>query len=119
MYRKKVFVFVVVAATANRMARFVCRLHTFLQRILNHVPSPGMPTVRGYGPASAGCKREELNHARQQCGQREIEENELQPMRWQEFCVRIGRSKSTQCPICGNALIHEPVELSERAAPPQ
>ncbi|MEZ6092992.1 MAG: hypothetical protein R3C03_01970 [Pirellulaceae bacterium] len=75
---------------------------------MNHVLPPGMPTVRGYG-LYAGYKREELNDARQQCGQRAIEENELQPMRWQEFCVRIGRSKSVQCPICGNALIHEPV----------
>lgn len=89
---------------------------TFLERILNHVVPRGMPTVRGYG-LYAGCKREELNQARQQCGQSAIQAAELQPMRWQEFCERIGRKESTRCPVCGKELIHEVIEPTERGPP--
>ena len=74
----------------------------FLARWLEHVPPPNLQTVRAYG-LYAACKREELAVARQHLGQPPLPA-EPKKMSWQEFCVRLGRSKEAYCPVCGEEL---------------
>ena len=65
-------------------------------------PPPNLQTVRAYG-LYAACKREELAMARQHLGQPPLPA-EPKKMSWQEFCVRLGRSKEAYCPVCGEEL---------------
>ena len=74
----------------------------FLSRLLEHVPPPNLQTVRGYG-LYAGCKRAELQVARQRLGQPPLVA-EPAPISWQELCVRLGRREQAYCPVCGEEL---------------
>ena len=74
----------------------------FLSRLLEHVPPPNLQTVRGYG-LYAGCKRGELEVARERLGQPPLA-TEPEPISWQALCVRLGRSEQAYCPVCGEEL---------------
>lgn len=74
----------------------------FLRRLLNHVPVPGMQTVRSYG-LYAGAKRQELNAARSQLGQAAVYRPE--PITWREMLRKFGRESVACCPVCGAELV--------------
>ena len=83
-----------------------CRLTIgeFFKRLLNHVPPRGMKTVRGYG-LYAGGQREQLNIARERCGQTALVGQVSKPLRWQDLCERMGLSSQTVCGVCSAALV--------------
>ena len=74
----------------------------FLRRLLNHVPLPGMHTVRSYG-LYAGAKREALNTARCLLGQAAVCRPE--PITWQALLAKLGRESAVRCPVCGAELV--------------
>jgi hypothetical protein len=74
----------------------------FLARLLEHVPPPGLQTVRSYGLYS-NSKRAERALAREHFAP---DPERLPPkVTWRELCVRAGRTQGTVCPVCGAPLV--------------
>ena len=76
---------------------------TFLARLLEHVPPPGLQTVRPYG-LYASSKRPQRAVARAQLGQA-AEPVERPKLSWQELCQRLGLEIPQACPVCGAPLV--------------
>jgi hypothetical protein len=76
---------------------------TFLARLLEHVPPPGLQTVRPYG-LYASSKRPQRAVARAQRGQ-EAEPVERPKLSWWELCERLGLEVQRTCPVCGAPLV--------------
>lgn len=76
----------------------------FFSRLLQHVPPRTMRAVRGYG-LYAGCKRSDLNTARECLGQIRIEKDSTLSPKWQDLCRRIGRKDAAVCKTCGKELV--------------
>ena len=75
-----------------------------------------MPVVRGYG-LYAGCKRGELNQARQQSGQTAVAPEQVRPLRWQDYCEQRGQGAAAKCSVCGKPLLHVLLPPSNRGPP--
>ena len=75
----------------------------FLSRLLEHVPPPGLQTVRPYG-LYASSKRPQRAVARAQWGQ-EAEPAERPKLSWWELCERLGIEVQQVCPVCGAPLV--------------
>jgi hypothetical protein len=76
---------------------------TFLARLLEHVPPPGLQTVRPYG-LYASSKRPQRAVARAQLGQA-AEPVERPKLSWWELCERLGIEVQQACPVCGAPLV--------------
>ena len=74
----------------------------FLARVLEHVPPPGLQTVRSYG-LYANSKQAERAVARGHFQQGP--EERRRKLTWQELCVRLGHPAATVCPVCGRELV--------------
>ena len=75
----------------------------FLSRLLEHVPPPGMQTVRSYG-LYASSKPEQRGVARAQLGQ-EAEPPRGPKLKWWELCQRLGLEVQRVCRVCGRPLV--------------
>ena len=75
----------------------------FLARLLEHVPPPGMQTVRPYGLYAAG-KKPQRAAARAQLEQ-PPEPVDRPKLKWWELCERLGIEVQRVCPVCGAALV--------------
>jgi hypothetical protein len=84
----------------------------FLARLLEHVPPPGLQTVRPYG-LYANSKQAERALAREHFEQ----DPELPPPKvsWRDLCVRRGRMASTVCPVCGAPLVVHDIPGTSRS----
>jgi hypothetical protein len=74
----------------------------FIARVLEHVPPPGMQTVRGYGLYS-NSKRPDLAVAREHFGQ--VPTPPESKVTWRDLCERAGRGQSLRCPVCDAPLV--------------
>ena len=74
----------------------------FLSRLLEHVPPPGLQTVRPYG-LYANSKQPDRAVARTQLGQ-PVEAKRVK-ISWQDVCERLGLHAATVCPVCGAPLV--------------
>jgi hypothetical protein len=87
----------------------------FLGRLLEHVPTRGFQTVRGYGLYS-GNQHSRLDQAYRALGQ--VPPEQEPRLSWQEFCERAGGAEAGKCPVCGKALVsHHHFERGR--SPPQ
>jgi len=75
----------------------------FLARLLEHVPPPGMQTVRPYG-LYASSKQPQRAAARAQLGQ-PPEPADRPKLQWWELCARLGLEVQRVCPVCGAPLV--------------
>jgi hypothetical protein len=75
----------------------------FLARLLEHVPPPGLQTVRPYG-LYASSKRPQRAEARAQLGQ-PAEPARRPKLKWWELCERLGLPVQRVCPVCGTPLV--------------
>lgn len=89
----------------------------FLLRLLQHVPPPGLQTVRGYG-LYANSQRARLNEARRLLGQPPAM-GKLPTVSWQQLCESLGHHDSTRCPLCGARLEIVALWGRGRSPPPQ
>ena len=87
-------------------------METFLQRWLEHVPTPGKASIRYLGLYSSGGRRK-LNLARQYFGQTPV--NLPQLLGWQQYIAR-NWPASAICKACGAKLEHGSQVLPVRAA---
>lgn len=76
--------------------------HDFIARVLEHVPPPGMHTVRSWGLYAAS-RGAELNQARGRLGQSAVAAPAR--VRWQEVLERLGHGAAARCAVCGAELI--------------
>lgn len=91
----------------------------FLARLLEHVPPPGLQTVRAYG-LYASSKHPQRALARAQRGQA-AEPVGRPKLQWWELCERLGLQVQRVCPVCGAPLlVHAPFPAGRfsRLAPP-
>jgi hypothetical protein len=79
-----------------------------IQRLLEHVPVPGKPTVRYSGLYHAAA-REKLNRARAVLGQPAVSERQV--LQWQEYLEKLG--DPLVCEVCGLPLVRQ--EAVDRA----
>ena len=86
----------------------------FLSRLWQHVPPPGMQTVRAWG-LYASSKRDDLTKARRLLGQGPLQK--VEPIRWQDFLAKLGYADQTRCPVCGAELIVTEIYRRGRAPP--
>lgn len=86
----------------------------FLARLLEHVPLPGMQTVRGYG-LYANSKRADLAVAREHFGQAPLPAKV--EIDWRELCVQAGHPEQAHCPVCGKPLVVHSYFAPIRAPP--
>ncbi len=70
----------------------------FIKRLLEHVPPPGMQTVRGYG-LYANNKGEELARCRELLGQPPAEPPEA--LTAEQALLRLPKAELETCPKCG------------------
>jgi hypothetical protein len=77
-------------------------LDTFLSRVLEHVPPPGLQMVRAAG-VYASAKRDALAAARRLLGQAPLEP--VGKVRWQDLLKQLGCPEAARCPVCGAELI--------------
>ena len=75
----------------------------FLARLLEHVPPPGMQTVRPYG-LYASSKRPQRALVRAQLEQ-PAEPARRPQLKWWELCERLGLEVQRVCPVCGLPLV--------------
>ncbi len=75
----------------------------FIGRLLEHVAPHRMPTIRSFG-LYASHYREELNTARQLCGQKVISKGPRERLNWQAYCEEVGRSEAVRCQTCNSEL---------------
>ena len=71
----------------------------FILRLCDHVPQRGKPTIRYYG-LYHGCRRQALDDARAELGQRSIKT--IEPITWQIYLQRLNRVP--ECKLCGGRL---------------
>jgi hypothetical protein len=74
----------------------------FQRRLLEHVPPPGLHTVRGYG-LYASNRHARLPQARAALGQAPLPDKPTIPT-WQTLCAAQGRAAAAHCPVCGARL---------------
>ena len=74
----------------------------FIQRLLEHVPVPGKPTVRYSGLYHAAA-REKLNLAREVLGQPAVSERQV--LQWQDYLEKLG--DPVVCEVCGLPLVRQ------------
>lgn len=86
----------------------------FFQRLLRHVPVPGMRVVRSYGLYHHG-QSEGLAASRSQLGQLPLEAPAATT--WHAVCARVGEQHPEQCPPCGRELVPAGV-IARRGSPP-
>jgi hypothetical protein len=87
----------------------------FLGRLLEHVPPPGLQTVRPYG-LYANSKQAERARAREHFEQ--DPESPPAKVSWRELCARMGRVAATVCPVCGAPLVVHGRIPPSRCPPP-
>ncbi len=75
----------------------------FVRRVLEHVPPPGMHTVRSWG-LYASSRRGDLARARTALGQPAPAASPVR-VRWQDVLRRIGGDAATRCAVCGAELV--------------
>ena len=75
----------------------------FLRRVLEHVPPPGMHTVRSWG-LYASSRRADLARARSALGQPPLPSGPPR-VRWQDVLCRLGQDAASRCPTCGAELV--------------
>jgi hypothetical protein len=92
------------AATGRgRWKTLPLRVHDFLARVLEHVPPPGMHTVRSWG-LYASSRGDDLARARLLLGQTAQAAVPVQ-LGWQEVLRRLGQDAATRCAVCGAELV--------------
>lgn len=77
-------------------------MDVFIQRLLEHVPVPGKPTVR-YSGLYHSATREKLNLARRALGQQAVSERQL--LGWQHYLEKLGDPFT--CEVCGLPLVRQ------------
>ena len=87
--------------TTKRIETLKLSAAEFMQRLLQHVPLPGKPTVRYGGLYSSSC-RARLNQAREKFDQQAVSEREQ--LLWQTYIDDLGHTP--KCKECGLPLIH-------------
>ena len=105
----------------RRGRRKILRLSVdkFLERLLEHVPPPGLQTVRPYG-LYASSKQPQRALARAQLGQ-DAEPPRGPKLKWWELCQRLGLEVQRVCPVCGRPLVSHgrfPAGRYSRQRPP-
>lgn len=78
-------------------------VHDFVGRVLEHVPPPGMHTVRSWG-LYASSRRNDLARARSALGQPAQAASPVR-QRWQDVVRRAGGDAATRCRVCGAELV--------------
>lgn len=84
------------------MSRLVEPVSRFLPRLLEHIPEPNRPTVRRYG-LYAPSKHDDLNRARQQCGQCAVPDHP-EDITVNDYLNKLGVIPRETCPTCGAPL---------------
>ena len=78
-------------------------IESFIQKVLQHIPEPGSPTIRRYG-LYAPNKRRRLNIARTHCGQLSIRDV-TKTIDWKTYCTDyLQRPVRENCEKCGERL---------------
>jgi hypothetical protein len=84
-------------------------LGEFIGRYVQHMAQPNAVWVRSYG-LYAPSQKEELARCREVLGQAPVAAAE--PLEWQqclERCFAEGEQRPWQCPVCGRALVRQPL----------
>jgi len=87
----------------------------FLNRLIQHIPPPGMQTVRSFG-LYANNKAEELNCCRRLLGQAAVEPSK--PITAQEALTHVPNRQEEVCPRCGSSFC-QVLPLSTARDPPK
>ncbi len=90
-------------------------MDAFLQRVLQHVPEPGVQVVRAWGVYQAQPGKA-LAVCRGQLGQGPVVV--LVPVTWQTVCVQRGEAPPARCPRCGEVVVWSGVIARGGAGPP-
>lgn len=91
------------ASGPGRSKTMALGVHEFMRRVLEHVPPPGMHTVRSWGVYAAS-RRADLARARSALGQSDPP-GPTSPLRWQDVVRRAGGDAATRCRVCGAELV--------------
>ena len=90
-------------------------MEAFLQRVLQHVPEPGVQVVRSWGMYQPQ-QGKALAVCRGQLGQGPVVI--LVPVAWQTVCGQRGEAHPERCPRCGEVLVWSGVIARGGAGPP-
>lgn len=82
----------------------------FIQRLVQHVPIHGKPSLR-YGGLYTSPARRKLNEARKQLNQAPVSQRSL--LAWQDYLE--GKGFSPSCEVCGEPLFHREAVKSLRS----
>lgn len=90
------------STSPSKSERLNLSAQDFIARTAEHVPPPGIHTVRAYG-LFAHSMRKLLNRARAVLGQLPVQST--QTLSWQQACSTAGDWHPERCPVCGKILI--------------
>ena len=94
----------------------VLEIDEFIHRFLQHVPPPGLHTVRSYG-VYANNQVQELSRCRQLLGQSEIPA--AQTVTADEILEKLTNGQHDRCPVCNRKLVVVATLASSRGPPAQ